>query len=289
MENNILSFSRFSRYIVAYLYNTRRQLLAMSAIILGLSLLFTLGVPALSDVYDTPSLFPGIDRMWGVEMNFFNVLLLVFAAVCAAKIFGIYSGKSGKIRNLMFPASTFEKFLTYFLIYVIGFYLVFMFCTFFADFMRVLIYKHTAIEGATVRPIPLDYILSSGVSESVKDGFRISDEEEMRKYMFEFNSFMGLVLITQAFFALGSSIWQKNTRLKTTLAGIAILSGSIFLAALGFEVFFKNIYGINLRYRLNWNFETIITVFDIIVITITLFMYWLSFRRFKEMEVINRW
>lgn len=287
MGNNILSLPRLSKYAAAYIYNTRRQLLALIAIMFGLTLLFTLTVPKLSDCYNIPSYIPGVDRMWGVEMNFFKGMLLAFAAVCAARMFGIYAGKSGKIRNLMFPASEIEKFLTYFFIYIVGFYIVFIISTFFADFIRVLVYRHTSVANATVSTIPIKYILTNGWSEIVTHT-NFSGAEIMRIHIYNFNSFMNLVLIVQAFFALGSSIWQKNTILKTGLAGIIILIVCFILLALGIEVFFSNY--LQMKYRFNWGeIETIMAIIDIFVIGITLFMYWLSFLRFKEMEVINRW
>ena len=97
---------------------------------------------------------------------------------------------------------------------------------------------------------------------------------------------VSLYFFWQSIFVLGSSLWPKHSFLKTftafTILGTAF---SALFAGLMTELDRPGyVYRLPLLTEDEWFF-----IFACCVMLVTFFFWWLAYKRFKEMEVVNRW
>lgn len=296
MTNQIFSLPRFSDFIYKYLMENRKQLLLGAVSIIIFPIVMCCLIPYVrSSIYSSYS--DRADPMWSVEMTLFNIYIPIMAFVLGAYMFSSLADKNRRIAMLMSPASNLEKFLGFFAIYILAGNILTIGSTFFADWIRVLIiplYEPTA----KVEPISLQTVLSMGFNIIPDDAIRFSGSNPKSIEYFRwsgyflFSLWFSCLAVGQAFFALGSSVWPKNSFLKTALAGLLIIIVGSILFGTGFD-FFSDLYhtdGIR-RFSIAEHLgkEMIMGITWSITIVLTLFTYWLSYFRFKEIETINRW
>lgn len=214
------------------------------------------------------------DAIYG-ERAVFTALFFVFGTIAASLMFSNMKSKESRISTLMYPATQLEKYLSRWIIYVPGFIIVFFIFAFVADFARYLIF----LPFLGDRPIILHPVSLSDLREMFP-----SDTEELE-------ILTGVFLVLQSFFVLGSSIWPRNSFIKTSIALFVL--GTLYTLVITwiFQLLFMD-SEVNVRtgafdgefYKgkllfIQWSFVTVVCVAN----------YVISYFRFKENEIINRW
>lgn len=294
MTNDIFSPSRFALYVKQYAGENKKKLIQMVLTIIGTMIFVAAIFPILNGCYYFPSHYNPtqyLDPMWEKETTVFWIFLFTFACVAAAGAFISYDTKIKRISALTFPASNLEKYLTYILFYGIAIYATFFVGLIVADYIRVWTAPIYATEGAMIEPLPLKYFFSFGhLIGDERDAMSYYDAESVKAMrMF---TFTGLITL-QSFFFLAASIWPKNARLRGILSLIGITIAMNFITYLAMKIFI-NIHGISFTFRFenemrDLGFETFTTIVYTIGIIVTIGFYLLSYKRFKEMESIERW
>lgn len=300
MENNIFDSTRFLNYLRSYILINRRQLLITLALFVAIPVALPSVMAYLDNAYMRKS-FIYVDPMWHTEMVVFNLIFVIWAAVFGSKIYGNMQSKGNRIEVLTNPASQFEKFLAYFFIYVVCFYVLYVAVTFLGDYVRVIVTRMYAEEGAIIKPIPLEYVLTLGNCDDIlaitEDRWVIEGATETTKLalirLVEFKEIaeplmlVNTIVLTQAFFALGGIVWFKNVAMKTASFGIAMMIIVAIVWGLGFKTFIGGPF--EPRFEMSIANTTALWIIECVVFAMTVFFYWLSYKRFKEAEIIHRW
>ena len=182
-----------------------------------------------------------------------------FCALGASMLMENMTSKGLRLNSLMSPASDLEKYLSRFLICIVGVTVAFIICFAIADAIRVfyIMHEYGDIEG-------LSYVGPFGVQVFAESKFYL----------------WGFFLAVQATFALGSTVWPKNAFLKTF--------GTIVLLLVIFRIMSDGVF--SLFY--NPGFRTVPDWIETIAKTVptiwAIFCYITAYYRFKESEIINR-
>lgn len=289
MTNDIFSSRRFCLFIKQYAGENKKRFLQMTLGILGILIFCTSILPVITGCYLHPS-YSGIDVMWNKEESMFSFLLFLIVIISAASTFSSYDSKIKRISALTLPASPLEKFATYILFNVVAIYIVFFAGILIADQIRVWTAPIYANPGAVIKPIPLSYLFSFGYIDGDTDISTFINDESMQAItMFTITGLLGL----QAFFTLCSAIWPKRGKLSgfVSLVGISIAFNTILFFSFRLVL---NMYGTSFRFRWEEQFremdmQTFMTVCCTISTLVIIGLYTLSYKRFKEMESIERW
>lgn len=183
----------------------------------------------------------------------------VFCALGASMLMENMTSNGMRLNSLMSPASDLEKYLSRFLICIVGVTVAFIICFAIADAIRVayITHEYGDIDG-------LSYVGPFGVQVYAESEFYL----------------WGFILAVQATFALGSTVWPKNAFLKTFGVIVALLIIFSFMAKGVFSLF--HIPGF--RPTPDW----IETLGKTVPAIWAIFCYITAYYRFKESEIINR-
>lgn len=208
--------------------------------------------------------------------TFIIMVFFIAGAYVASISFGSMAGGAPTLGTLMAPASQFEKYLMRWLVAVPLFILLFFFFAFIADWIRVC-YAELRFE-IDVRPIPW-----------LKLAFRPDDAG----YFDGASDFVMMMFVCmQSFFFLGAIVWPKRSMVKTFVT-VAAVSFIYFWVMFWIVETFKPdspCYYAVPAIREELDDPRIITgLADILLAIVALFNYWLTYRRFREAEIINRW
>ncbi len=186
----------------------------------------------------------------------------VFCALGASLFMENMTSNGLRLNSLMSPASDLEKYLSRFLICIVGVTIAFVACFALADLLRVA-YYHIQYPAETVHYF---------------GPFAIQDLAENIFYFW-----IGLFAV-QSTFVLGSTVWPKNSFLKTF--------GAIVVFMIVFIIVSNNVYGLFLEPGHCFTTESTITnVTDAMKVAVFVwiaFCYITAYFRFKESEIINR-
>ncbi len=306
MKNQIFDASRFSAYFKKYVVEKKNSLLISFSAILLFSIALCVGWPYIKGYYSPEAVKNFVvhanilDPMWYSELKFF-ILMWVIACVMGCETFSTLTKKKDRIALFTCPASNFEKFATYFLIYIIIFPVLTFLCFLFADAIRVWVYSATTDGASCIHYISPHYLLSFGCDMKYintdlylyNSAITPDERAELIKFLetsaavqFSLTLFGGLLM--QALFALGSAVWPKKSGLKTLsfFWGFGIVASILFYQ--GIRLFWGNApieprsFGIQSE-------MTQIVIYDAIALCVIVFTWVVSYYRFKEWEVINRW
>lgn len=220
-------------------------------------------------------------------ITFTMFLMLGFGCISASFLMEPMSNKIRRISYLTLPSSMFEKFLSRWLVSVVGFLLVFLVAFWLADATRVLICS-IGYPKADVQFIKFDYLVWNGELDS-------DDGRESWKYLFNsgytLTVAMSFYFFMQSLFVLGATFWEKNTFIKTFSTGFAIfVSYILFCWGVISVIFDKGMDGFG---RASNNaFPQNTKAFCMFIMGFLFFalVNWvIAFFRFKESEVIKRW
>ena len=273
MKDTFFSFPRFANYFKKVLVEDRKRLLQRIITVFGLLVVFGAIISdscyqhymeALKIGIVRNEIDPAIDGL----IPLFVFGLFIGCALSASFIMEPMSSKTSRIYALMLPATSFEKYFVRWFIYTIGYLVVYYFLFLLVDVMRVCVFSviYPEIDIITfINP----YAEIVALRDEVPLGFVVS-----------------LYLLLQSIFVLGSSLWPKYAFLKTFTA--------YTILGMAFSAFFAGL--MNLFNRPGNSYimpvlseDTLFLIATCGILLVTLFFWWLAYKRFKEMEVVNRW
>lgn len=222
-----------------------------------------------ADCYDYKS---QNDPMWSFLLVGFVWTLFIFGWLSASFTMEKMKTNISRLSELMVPATSFEKFFSRWLICTIGFLVVFLITYKLADYTRVLLFSMIFSPLKQIAPVDLSHIVGD---ESYFTLFKTSLELKLM---------IAVYFFFQSCFVLGSSIWPKNTFLKTYLALMII---TIIYVGFAGAILSND----SLRDDFNTNFMSQDTAFSVLIFAcafFALFNWVLAYFRFKESEIINR-
>lgn len=273
MKDTFFSFPRFANYFKKVLVEDRKRLLQRIITVFGLLVVFGAIISdscyqhymeALKIGIVRSEIDPAIDGL----MPLFVFGLFIGCALSASFIMEPMSSKTGRIYELMLPATSFEKYFVRWFIYTIGYLVVYYLLFLLVDVMRVCVFSVVYPEIDIITFLnPYAEIVAFRDDPSL--GFIVS-----------------LYLLLQSIFVLGSSLWPKNAFLKTFTA--------YTILGMAFSAFFAGIMNLfdrpgNSYIMPELSDDTLFLIATCGVMMVTLFFWWLAYKRFKEMEVVNRW
>ena len=273
MKDTFFSFLRFANYFKKVLVEDRKRLLQRIITVFGSLVVFGAIISdscyqhymeALKMGIVRNEIDPAIDGL----MPLFVFGLFIGCALSASFIMEPMSSKTGRIYALMLPATSFEKYFVRWFIYTIGYLVVYYLLFLLVDVMRVCVFSviYPEIDIITfLNP----YAEIVALRDDAPLGFIVS-----------------LYLLLQSIFVLGSSLWPKYAFLKTFTA--------YTILGMAFSAFFAGIMNLfdrpgNSYIMPELSDDTLFLIATCGVMMVTLFFWWLAYKRFKEMEVVNRW
>lgn len=216
------------------------------------------------------------DPIWTFELGAFVWALVIMGLLSASFIMERMKSKTNRIAMLMTPATMFEKFFSRWLVFTFGFLIVFLIAFKLADWTRVAVYTVSYPElKDIITSTPLSHLVGKGQFWTVFD--------DCNYFMLGVSTYF----FAQSLFVLGSSIWPKNSFVKTfsaivVVAIIYIAIGSA-LAKILFEA--RGVRGVNQ----DISDEAMTLWTTIIFFGMAIFNWVVAYFRFKESEIINRW
>lgn len=273
IKDTFFSFPRFANYFKKVLVEDRKRLLQRIITVFGLLVVFGAIISdscyqhymeALKIGIVRSEIDPAIDGL----MPLFVFGLFIGCALSASFIMEPMSSKTSRIYALMLPATSFEKYFVRWFIYTIGYLVVYYLLFLLVDVMRVCVFSVVYPEIDIITFLN-PYAEIVALRDDAPLGFIVS-----------------LYLLLQSIFVLGSSLWPKYAFLKTFTA--------YTILGMAFSAFFAGL--MNLFNRPGNSYimpilseDTLFLIATCGVMMVTLFFWWLAYKRFKEMEVVNRW
>lgn len=241
----------------------------MYGVIVMISILISLGFSG--NYYDVESyricnfLNDGEDPSWDMQMSVYQFFFVLFGCLSAASVFENMKDNKSRLSTLMIPATMLEKYISRLLLFVIAFVPVFILGCLLGETIRYISMSAIYHDCEMLKYMSLSYIWQY-----------VSDEDFWLMVL-------GIVF-WQSVYTLGSSIWSKNSFLKTFVAvWIVLLALTLFLVIVAVIVFdFDKKYDadvfLNLPDALGY----------IMIVGAILFNYVLAYFRYKESEIIQR-
>lgn len=207
--------------------------------------------------YGQSSSFGALLFMWG-----FWAFGLLSASFTMEKM----KSKTGRLSTLMLPATPFEKFFSRWLVFTFLFLVTYLFVFRMADCTKALIYSIVYPGNTSVCVIPLSELFKNEL------------------YSIDLKILIAAYFFFQSCFVLGSSIWPKNSFIKTIAAGVVIFVSYFLIVGFVVKV---TVSGHSSSFPSISN-ETITNVYYSVATAFTLLNWVLAYFRFKESEIINR-
>lgn len=218
-----------------------------------------------------------IDMYYKETPHIYIFGIMIFSCVAGSLMFSDMSSKEKITRVIMTPALYSEKFIARWIIYVPLFFICFYAFVYFGDIVR--------------------YMLCAIFNKLTLDVFT---DNEIRNILSTDNPFLSPLFVTslgllfQSIFILGSVIFRKRALQKTfavcfcawlllmfSMHGMAVFNAN----HLAGEHFYREIS----REELDLMQYHSMYIQSCIFMVVTIFMWILSYFRFKESEIINRW
>lgn len=278
--NDTFSIDRFGNYLKKFMTENHKTLLLYAVIIFVIPILFDLLVPYFSNYSDYrevhPWNTPGEDPLWDAFSGFLCFTFSLIGCISASMSFKSMSGKRVRISTLTNPASRLEKFLTYIIVFLAGYVIVFFLGIVVAEALRILSVNMFVSNPQNLYFMPLGRILTLGIAfESSLSGSTWST------LMF------GVIFTYFAIFTLGSIVFERRS---FALTFVTLLLLTCVIQLVGFSSI--TAMGRNIQPRFdfinNWSMTGVWVLRGLFAIII-LGLYALSYLRFKESEIINRW
>ena len=273
--NQVFSPGRFGLTFKKYVGERRRQFAIYLIVFFGVMvamwfvpLVLFDGISMYRDYAANPEYYDtSVDPFWRAGYFAYMFALFALGAISASMAFSSMASKEGRISTMMTPASTFEKWLTRFLVYIVLFSAVYTLFFYISDGLRVGYIRLFTDYGSYAGSISLYETFNGGGAD---DGGILG--------AVTFSSFL-MVIST---FTLGSAIWPKRA-LVYTIAACFVLN--IIFMSLSFPVLFSR----NEVYDINLTSEEGKALILSVSALFSAFLFWLCYLRFKESEVIERW
>ncbi len=218
---------------------------------------------------------PGTDPLVSFSLNSLLFFLFAFGILLASTTMDKMKTKTSRLSVLMTPVTPFENFFSRWIIYTLVYPIVLLIVFMLADYTRVLV-CNLIFSDATIIPASLKYIfVSSGPYQIFKNDM-IMRQVFLNYFMF------------QSFFVLGSTIWPRNSFIKTLLAGMVITFSYSLVAMLTIYLMWGNlIIHVSDGTVLEPTMHTFLQLSTVITVFFTLFNWVMAYYRFKESDIIH--
>lgn len=213
------------------------------------------------------------DITWSFNLMIFIWGLWVFGCLSASFTMERMKSKTGRLSVLMTPATSFEKFFSRWLVFTVVFLMVFLITYKLADYTKVLVYLLAYPENDAIAVTPLSHLF--GDNTGYYTVFR---------HTYTFVLMIAGYFFFQSCFVLGSTVWPKNSFVKTFSAGMIIFIVYVLIVG-GFA---KLIWSDHINFNPDISEEAAFGCLSAIATLFTLINWTLSYFRFKESEIINR-
>ena len=267
----MFSITRFADTFTKELRENKRTLLMRVFVMTGIMCLFTLFI--VFQRYEKYGTDPNrtADPLWISMLGLFVWSIIIFGAISASSLMKDMSDKQSRLSTIMYPASKLEKYLARWIIYIPLFLLTALAACFLSDLLRYVICR-SIIPGSA---IALKLITPS----------ELTDYIEQYEMWSEVNVFWMAVLFSQSLFALGSIFFQKHPMAKTFIAVMLIATVYYIIGYVTYKIFDSGY----------WYNSGMISgkpsmgLLWCLVIAGCIINYALSYWRFRESEIIQRW
>lgn len=269
--NQIFSPARLAAYLNSFVHSERKSIITM---LTGIPLTFIV-IGAFTG-YNANPFFDryGNDIMWGTMSVLQTLIFFLFSAISGSQFYCAMSSRAKRINTLMVPASQLEKFLASFMVFSLGFYVIFFISAYLGEFTRLLASEALTPNG--------DYTRLRSFSDILSFGTRNESMEIWMTYLTSISS--------QALFALGSIVFMKNPFLKSALSYFVIWGVTVTLATISVVAFFSHrVYELDFVVWNGISKETAQVAVIAATLIFTALVYWLTYARQKETEYIQRW
>ena len=218
------------------------------------------------------------DPAWEFILISFLCFLFAFGCLSASLLMEKMKNKTSRLSALMVPATPFEKFFSRWLVSTIVFLVVFLIAFKLADYTRVSIYS-------LIYPEVKEVILPVNLGDLVGSGKRWFLFNETYELIFV----LSIYCFIQSLFVLGSSVWPKNSFLKTFVAVTIIVLIYVVVGIAVGNMLFNGSHNRDCSYIFSSITEQ--QAFNLASIAFVLFALvncTLAYFRFKESEIIQR-
>jgi len=279
MNSSTFNSTRFRKYFSCYTATNAKRLSLYATTILIVWILVCI-LPPITTLFSAYSYHLSYDPIWETERIWACFLLVLFTGLSGSMLYSALNVRSARIGVLTAPASSFEKFLSWFIIYFFGMIVVFFASAFIADLIRVGIVKIFAAAPETAAPIPFSKIIAMSTSTPLGQ----YDANEALGLIV----FYGFTLFNFAVFTLGSILFAKNSFMKTIGCIMVINFVLSYITYASFRIFLKSSFEPRPLFDItpSVSFNLCATAFCLLLFSFTI---WLSYRRFKEADIIDRW
>ena len=215
-----------------------------------------------------------------ISGTFFCVAFLLFL-VCGASIFNNMRTKQSRATFLMLPASNLEKFVSRFLWVTVGCLVMLLASLVITDVIQyVFSWFITPHMHGSLTASFFEEIFCSKSLDSSSDAIVVNHHSVMSNYFPKWALMFSVLAYCHSFFTLGGSIFRKYTVILTVVSSFVLM----FLLTIVFNLigsdtvvyFIKDLGPYNIGY-----------VMIVLCIILSVFNYWLSYKLFTRMQVIN--
>ena len=218
------------------------------------------------------------DPAWTFLLVVFIWSLWGFGCLSASFTMEKMKTKTSRTSMLMVPATPFEKFFSRWFVCTVVFLVIFLISYKLADYTRFIIYS-------LAYPEEKDFIIPVDLSHLV--GERKTYYTLCRTGL-QFGALLSAYFFVQSLFVLGSSIWPKNSFLKTFASGTVIAIVYFLLAVFMSKMFLENGNYYSENVFTGMSEDTAMSIMIVVGIFFTLMNWTLAYLRFKESEIVNR-
>lgn len=218
------------------------------------------------------------DPAWTFLLVVFIWSLWGFGCLSASFTMEKMKTKTSRTSMLMVPATPFEKFFSRWFVFTVVFLVISLISYKLADYTRFIIYS-------LAYPEEKDFIIPVDLSHLV--GERKTYYTLCRTGL-QFGALLSAYFFVQSLFVLGSSIWPKNSFLKTFASGTVIAIVYFLLAVFMSKMFLENGNYYSENVFTGMSEDTAMSIMIVVGIFFTLMNWTLAYLRFKESEIVNR-
>jgi hypothetical protein len=280
--NNILNIKRLGLvFRKDMMENSKIYLISSFILTVSLLLIFVLcSVDSLQSRSQQDNLYLNRSLLTFVVVAFF-ISGLIFASFMMDPI----RDRVKRIRYLMTPSSSLEKFFSQWVIVTLGYIIMFFVSVYVADILRVAICT-VFYPSQDVALIDFSKLINvGGVAEGVvrPSGYVFDEDDPVFVYLIAYFYF-------QSLFVLGATFSPKFSAVKTILSVCVIVPVYILSCYLTIKIFYGegNFFINTLNYYLPEEKVTATVLVVVIPVVFTLFNWALAFFRFRETEIIEK-
>ena len=218
------------------------------------------------------------DPQWQIVVIFTLIGLMLSGLLSSSFVMEGMRNKTGRINLLMTPATSFEKFITRWIIYTFAFLLLYLIAFKLADWTRVLFFSavHPQLREV-IAPVPPNIVLG-------EDARHWAVFQEVGKFRLA----VSFYFFCQSLYVLGSTLWPKNAFLKTTTALVLVAMLFVGVGACSAELFIPDGF-CHVDAPFGLDEEGAVRLSTLLLALGACVLWILAYFRFKESEIIQRW